>query len=108
MDPVSYTPLDVYKRQGVVSEFPTFDEAVEACGADIVERSEIAFYGQRDKKMCIRDRDNLTGRENILLPTSLHGVSEAESSQRLKDVYKRQTPNSEKSAIYEIRSEFCL
>ena len=28
--------------------------------------------------------DNLTGRENILLPTSLHGVSEAESSQRLK------------------------
>ena len=40
--------------------------------------------------------DNMTGRENILLPTSLHGVSEAESSQRLKqladylDVYKRQ------------------
>ena len=28
--------------------------------------------------------DYLTGRENILLPTSLHGVSEAESSQRLK------------------------
>ena len=26
--------------------------------------------------------DNLTGRENILLPTSLHGVSEAESRQR--------------------------
>ena len=30
--------------------------------------------------------DNLTGRENILLPTSLHGVSEAESSQRLKQL----------------------
>ena len=27
--------------------------------------------------------DNLTGRENILLPTSLHGVSAQESSQRL-------------------------
>ena len=30
--------------------------------------------------------DNLTGRENILLPTSLHGVSEAESRQRLKQL----------------------
>ena len=30
--------------------------------------------------------DNLTGRENILLPTSLHGVSETESSQRLKQL----------------------
>ncbi len=30
--------------------------------------------------------DNLTGRENILLPTSLHGVSESESSQRLKQL----------------------
>ena len=30
--------------------------------------------------------DNLTGRENILLPTSLHGVAEAESSQRLKQL----------------------
>ena len=30
--------------------------------------------------------DNLTGSENILLPTSLHGVSEAESSQRLKQL----------------------
>jgi|GEM_PF-1045920 len=40
---------------GVVSEFPTFDKAVEACGADIVERSEIAFYGQRDKMMSVSD-----------------------------------------------------
>ena len=30
--------------------------------------------------------DKLTGRENILLPTSLHGVSEAESRQRLKQL----------------------
>lgn len=30
--------------------------------------------------------DNLTGRENILLPTSLHGVSETESRQRLKQL----------------------
>ena len=30
--------------------------------------------------------NNLTGRENILLPTSLHGVSEAESRQRLKQL----------------------
>ena len=30
--------------------------------------------------------DNLTGRENILLPTSLHGVAETESSQRLKQL----------------------
>lgn len=30
--------------------------------------------------------DNLTGRENILLPTSLHAVSEAESSQRLRQL----------------------
>ena len=30
--------------------------------------------------------DNLTGRENILLPTSLHGVSEQESSTRLKQL----------------------
>lgn len=30
--------------------------------------------------------DNLTGRENILLPTSLHGVSEAESRQWLKQL----------------------
>ena len=30
--------------------------------------------------------DNLTGRENILLPTTLHGVSETESSQRLKQL----------------------
>ncbi len=30
--------------------------------------------------------DNLTGRENILLPTSLHGVSETESNQRLKQL----------------------
>ena len=30
--------------------------------------------------------DNLTGRENILLPTSLHGVSEAESRQRMKQL----------------------
>ena len=29
--------------------------------------------------------DNLTGRENILLPTSLHGIPEKE-----RDVYKRQ------------------
>lgn len=40
---------------GVVSEFPTFAEAVEACGADIVERSEIAFYGHRDKMMSVSD-----------------------------------------------------
>lgn len=30
--------------------------------------------------------DNLTGRENILLPTSLHGVSEKESKLRLKQL----------------------
>ena len=30
--------------------------------------------------------DNLTGRENILLPTTLHGVAETESSQRLKQL----------------------
>ena len=30
--------------------------------------------------------DNLTGRENILLPTSLHGVSEKESMQRLNQL----------------------
>lgn len=30
--------------------------------------------------------DNLTGRENILLPLSLHGVSEKESNQRLKQL----------------------
>lgn len=30
--------------------------------------------------------DNLTGRENILLPTSLHGVAEAESTQRLNQL----------------------
>ncbi len=30
--------------------------------------------------------DNLTGRENILLPTSLHGVAENRSSQRLKQL----------------------
>ena len=30
--------------------------------------------------------DNLTGRENILIPTSLHGVAETESSQRLKQL----------------------
>lgn len=40
---------------GVTSEFPTFDEAVEACGADIVERSEISFYGSRDKMMSVSD-----------------------------------------------------
>ena len=32
--------------------------------------------------------DNLTGRENILLPTSLHGVPEKESSQRLSQLAK--------------------
>lgn len=30
--------------------------------------------------------DNLTGRENILLPTSLHGVSEKESADRLEQL----------------------
>lgn len=30
--------------------------------------------------------DNLTGRENILLPASLHGVAEKESSQRLEQL----------------------
>lgn len=30
--------------------------------------------------------DNLTGRENILLPTSLHGVSEKESAERLRQL----------------------
>ena len=30
--------------------------------------------------------DNLTGRENILLPTSLHNVSERESRERLKQL----------------------
>lgn len=30
--------------------------------------------------------DNLTGRENILLPTSLHGISEKESSKRLNQL----------------------
>ena len=30
--------------------------------------------------------DNLTGRENILLPTSLHGVAEKESRQRLRQL----------------------
>ncbi len=30
--------------------------------------------------------DNLTGRENILLPTSLHGVAEKESEQRLRQL----------------------
>ena len=32
--------------------------------------------------------DNLTGRENILLPTSLHGIPEKESSQRLSQLAK--------------------
>ena len=40
---------------GIVSEFPTFAEAVEACGTDIVERSEVAFYGHRDKMMTVSD-----------------------------------------------------
>ena len=32
--------------------------------------------------------DNLTGRENILLPTSLHGIPEKESNQRLSQLAK--------------------
>lgn len=40
---------------GIVSEFPTFAEAVEACGTDIVERSEVAFYGPRDKMLTVSD-----------------------------------------------------
>ena len=40
---------------GIVSEFPTFAEAVEACETDIVERSEVAFYGHRDKMMTVSD-----------------------------------------------------
>lgn len=40
---------------GIVSEFPTFAEAVEACGTDIVERSEVAFYGHRDKMLSVSD-----------------------------------------------------
>lgn len=40
---------------GIVSEFPTFAEAVEACGTDIVERSEVAFYGHRDKMLTVSD-----------------------------------------------------
>ena len=40
---------------GIVSEFPTFAEAVEACGKDIVERSEFAFYGHRDKMLTVSD-----------------------------------------------------
>ena len=32
-----------------------FSEAVEACGADIVERSEIALYGHQDKMMSVSD-----------------------------------------------------
>ncbi len=40
---------------GIVSEFSTFAEAVEACGTDIVERSEVAFYGPRDKMLTVSD-----------------------------------------------------
>ena len=50
------------------------------CIATVIAPSSgaVALHGK-----CITTLHNLTGRENILLPLSLHGVSEAESRERL-------------------------
>lgn len=52
-------------------------------GADLADYrgKEIGYLFQNFELL-----DNLTGRENILLPLSLHGVSEKESKRRLKQL----------------------
>ena len=47
-DPVSYTHLDVYKRQADIMRL--FKEA------NVVQRNAINYYFSRRNQMCIRDR----------------------------------------------------
>lgn len=65
--------------------------SIQVEGVNLQSLKEKALAEYRGKKVGYLFQnfellDNLTGRENILLPTSLHGVAETESSQRLKQL----------------------
>ena len=62
VNPVSYTHLDVYKRQGVMGASTAYHLALRGC-SDVVLLESQPFFGQ-GAKMCIRDSLDtaLTGR----------------------------------------------